>query len=397
MTARAIRNWCWVHKWSSIVSTAFLLMLCITGLPLIFHHEIDELLGNAAEPRSLPAGTPFASLDRMVTVAAERFPDQVVQFFFWDSDEPELAHVLLARSLTATTDYFSVTFDARTAEILKTTTPGQYGFIRIMFQLHVDLFAGLPGKLFLGSMGLLLLVAIASGAVIYGRFMRRLDFGIVRASRGQRLKWLDLHNLLGIVTLVWLTVVGATGAINTTADLVLRYWKADQLAEMVAPYRNRQGVATPGSIDAALATGLHHAPSMTPSFIAYPGTAFSSSHHFAIFFRGNRAWTTRLLKPVLIDAVSAELTDTRDMPWYVQTLLLSQPLHFGDYGGMPLKILWAILDLVTIVVLSSGLYLWLSRRRTPLEERVAEVEAGGAPPTRPATGKPAAPATGRSV
>ncbi len=28
------------------------------------------------------------------------------------------------------------------------------------------------------------------------------------------------------------------------------------------------------------------------------------------------------------------------------TLLLSQPLHFGDYGGMPLKILWALLDLL---------------------------------------------------
>jgi uncharacterized iron-regulated membrane protein len=36
-----------VHTWSSLVSTLFLLLLCITGLPLIFHHEIDELLGAA--------------------------------------------------------------------------------------------------------------------------------------------------------------------------------------------------------------------------------------------------------------------------------------------------------------------------------------------------------------
>jgi uncharacterized iron-regulated membrane protein len=31
-------------------------------------------------------------------------------------------------------------------------------------------------------------------------------------------------------------------------------------------------------------------------------------------------------------------------------LLISQPLHFGDCGGVPLKILRALLDLVTIVV-----------------------------------------------
>jgi len=72
MTASTIKTWCWIHKWSSLVSTAFLLLLCITGLPLIFHHEIDELLGNAAEPRDLPAGTPHASLDRMVKGAPAR-------------------------------------------------------------------------------------------------------------------------------------------------------------------------------------------------------------------------------------------------------------------------------------------------------------------------------------
>jgi len=376
MTASAIRKWCWVHKWSSIVSTVFLLMLCITGLPLIFHHEIDHLLGNEPELPSLPAGTPVASLDRMVEVATKRFPDQVVQYFVWDRDEPNLATVFMAKSLTATTDYTGLTFDARTAEILKEATPDQYSFIRIMFQLHVDMFAGLPGKLFLGAMGLLLVVAVVTGAVIYGRFMRRLDFGTVRARSGRRVRWLDLHNLLGVVTLAWVLVVGLTGAINTTADLVLRYWKADQFAEMVAPYRGHPPVATPGSSDAALATGLHHAPGMIPSFVAWPGTLFSSPHHYAIFFRGDQAWSARLLKPVLVDAVTAKLTDTRDMPWYVKGLLLSQPLHFGDYGGMPLKIIWALLDLLTIVVLGSGLYLWLSRRRLPPEARLAEVESG---------------------
>ncbi|MBN8957051.1 MAG: PepSY domain-containing protein, partial [Rhizobiales bacterium] len=53
-------------------------------------------------------------------------------------------------------------------------------------------------------------------------------------------------------------------------------------------------------------------------------------------------------------------------PWYVSTLLLSQPLHFGDYGGMPLKIIWALLDLLTIVILITGLYLWYVRRRRPV-------------------------------
>ena len=45
--------------------------------------------------------------------------------------------------------------------------------------------------------------------------------------------------------------------------------------------------------------------------------------------------------------------------------MLSRPLHFGGYGGLSLKIVWALLDLATIRVLWSGLVLWWGKRRRP--------------------------------
>mgnify|MGYP003784370703 CR=1 FL=1 len=48
MQVGTIRKWSWVHKWSSLTCTVFLLMLCITGLPLVFHHEINGLLYDEA-------------------------------------------------------------------------------------------------------------------------------------------------------------------------------------------------------------------------------------------------------------------------------------------------------------------------------------------------------------
>jgi uncharacterized iron-regulated membrane protein len=48
---------------------------------------------------------------------------------------------------------------------------------------------------------------------------------------------------------------------------------------------------------------------------------------------------------------------------YLKALFVSQPLHFGDYGGLPLKIVWALLDILTILVIGSGLYLWLVKRQ----------------------------------
>jgi uncharacterized iron-regulated membrane protein len=216
-------------------------------------------------------------------------------------------------------------------------------------------------------MGLLLLVAVVSGVVLYAPFMRKLEFGDIRHGRTARLKWLDLHNLLGIVTLVWTLVVGATGVVNTLADVLLQYWQATEIAAMVKPYEEKMRGQPPLKELASMEQSVAHAqalqPGMKVAFIAFPGTPFASPHPDGVYMRGDQALTARLYKPVLVDASTGQVTDQRTLPWYLTTLLLSQPLHFGDYGGAGMQFLWALLDLATIVVLGSGLYLWLKRGR----------------------------------
>ena len=384
MNSRKIKTWAWVHKWSSLVCTVFMLLLCITGLPLIFHHEIGHLLGTEVEAPKMPADTPRASLDRVLEAAKAKHPDRVVQFVSQPEDDDGLWFVTLTPTPAPTDDFKSVAVDARTAEVLAQPRFDE-GFMYVMFKLHVDLFAGLPGKLFLGFMGLLLLVAIVSGVVLYAPFMRKLDFGTVRREKRPRLKWLDLHNLLGIVTLVWAFVVGGTGMINTWADLVIKYWQYDQLSALLAPYQGQPvtPVAERGSVQKSLDAAYARSPHSKLSFIAFPGTAFSSPHHTTVFLKGNEPFTSKLLQPVLVDAKTTEFTAAPKLPWYLTALLVSQPLHFGDYGGMPMQILWALLDIATIVVLGSGLYLWLKRGNSvpvPKAEGGDAKAAGGAQP-----------------
>ncbi len=292
MNSRTIKTWAWVHKWSSLVCTVFMLLLCITGLPLIFHHEIGHLLGTEVEAPKMPADTPRISLDRVLEIAKSRHPDRVVQFASRPEDDDGLWFVTLTPTPAPTDDFKSVAVDARTGDVLAQPKFDE-GFMYVMFKLHVDLFAGLPGKLFLGFMGLLLLVAIVSGVVLYSPFMRKLDFGTVRRDKRPRLKWLDLHNLLGVVTLVWLFVVGSTGMINTWADLLIKYWQYDQLSTLLAPYKNEPVVAVSerGSMQRSMEAALQRAPGMKLSFIAFPGTSFSSPHHNT-FFMPSRCWST---------------------------------------------------------------------------------------------------------
>lgn len=158
-------------------------------------------------------------------------------------------------------------------------------------------------------------------------------------------------------------MVGLTGVVNTWAELMLGQWKAAELASMVAPYAGKPLPARLASLADVVARARQAAPGMEIAFIAFPGTPFTSSHHFAAFMRGDTPLTSRLLKPVLLDGETGEATEVRALPAYLQALLISQPLHFGDYGGLPLKLIWAVLDAFTIAVIGSGLCLWLARRR----------------------------------
>ena len=382
MQRTTIRTWFLIHKWTSIVCTAFLLMLCVTGLPLIFHDEIDTLteetpqyglpgVGSSGEAPGL------RPLDEMLAKALAARPGEVPVFMAFDNAQPSMTVTTAPRADSPAAEMTIQILDRSTGEA--TSTVDESGVMHFLLQLHTDMFLGLPGMLFLGLMGLFFVIAIVSGVVLYAPFMRKLDFGTLRTSRSRRVKWLDYHNLLGIVALAWMTVVGLTGVINALATPIFEYWQRTDLAEMTRAYDGKGAVPPEryGSIDKAMAAARREIPGNNPQFIAFPGGAFSSKHHYAVFFQGDTPLTEGLLTAALIDAETGEFTDARAMPWYAKALALSQPLHFGDYGALPLKLLWAMLTLFTMIVLGSGLYLWLGKRRFGTDALVREVESGG--------------------
>lgn len=313
----------------------------------------------------------------MLAKALAARPGEVPVFMAFDNEQPAMTITTAPRPDSPAADMTIQLFDRSTGRA--TGAVDESGVMHVLLQLHTDMFLGLPGMLFLGLMGLFFVIAIVSGAVLYAPFMRKLDFGTLRTARSTRVKWLDYHNLLGIVALAWMSVVGATGVVNALATPIFELWQRTELAEMTRAYAGKGAVppARYGSIDKAMAAARAAIPGNNPQFIAFPGGAFSSKHHYAVFFQGATPLTGHLLTPALIDAETGAFTAARPMPWYTQALALSQPLHFGDYGGLPLKLLWAILTVFTIVVLGSGLYLWLGKRRAGTDALVREVESGG--------------------
>jgi uncharacterized iron-regulated membrane protein len=342
-------------------------MLCLTGLPLIFGDEIDHWL-NPTHYEDLPANTPTANLDGIIQQAKQHYPGQLVTSFFVDDDEPQVV-VNMAPSMKWDDPMrHSLQFDSRTAKLLDDQPPvskKKETFIQLMLDLHRGLFIDLPGELFLGLMGTLFVISIVSGVVLYGPFMKKQDFGTIRRERSRRLKWLDLHNLLGIATAIWLFVVGVTGVINELSTPLFGLWQMTDVKTMLDKHKGRPLPEQKelGSVQAAWEAAQQAEPGMRIISVVYPGNPFGSPYHYLLWAKGNQAFSSRLFSPALVDARSSRLETVIKMPFYLRALEVSRPLHFGDYGGMPLKILWTLFDLVAIVVLISGIYLWVKRRK----------------------------------
>lgn len=369
MVLARLRIWVWIHKWSSLACTLFLLVTCLTGLPLIFHDELDEWLSSHPAYVSLPKDTPSASLDVIAAKSLARYPNQVILSIVIDDDEPNTV-VFMAPSwaavLASRKTAHWIKFDARTAAVIKESTGLQDSgsLIAAILQMHKNLLAGDGGKWILAAVAALFVAATVSGVVVYGPFMRDLKFGTVRKSGSSRLRWLDVHNLLGGVLALWMLVLAATGLMNELSGSLFDVWRNTEVKETLKkwsgpPIAVSEYYSFQGAVDHARAV----IPGMTVVNVIPPGSIFSTPYHYLVWAKGQQPVTSRLFSPVLVNARTGEVEAILSMPWYLRALEVSRPLHFGDYGGTPLKLIWAMFDIATIAVLASGFYLWVAKGR----------------------------------
>jgi uncharacterized iron-regulated membrane protein len=353
----------------------FLLLLCLTGLPLVFHDEIDAWRHPSPVAPGVDNVGPTVRITAILERARERYPADSVSFLSFPDDDRDVVVGMLSDAGTAKQRNHWLAFHPDTAALLD--DPVERGqrrieFMDVMLSLHNSLVAGLAGTLVLTTMGLLFVMALVSGVVLYVPFMSKLAFGSVRLTQSRRTGWLDLHNLLGIVTLAWMMVVGITGVINTLERPLFALWESSDLdTRLRATGRTISPPASVCTPARALLAADAASPGRRRASMLFPSTEGHHPFHYLVWSQGDTLVSRELLVATLVSADSCIVDARVDLPWYLRALELSRPFHFGNYGGLPLKVLWALFDLVTIAVLISGLAIWIGKRRTTRQRNLA--------------------------
>jgi uncharacterized iron-regulated membrane protein len=360
MTAATTRRWTTLHRWSSLFCTLNLLLLSVTGLLLIFHHEIDEMLGVMPEVHT--SGGTMQPLENLVQAAREAKPGWKPMVYSEDEDHPGRVYLTMAPpNETDLSKSKPVVIDGYTAKIADVKLDETFSYQVLM--LHANLFAGFIGEMYLALVGVAFFIALISGSVLYAPYMRNMLFGMIRRDRGFRLKQLDIHNLVGVATLAWCCVVCLTGIVLELSKPLLIIYQRNDLAAMTAPFRDKPAPATIVPVDQAVSAAKAAWPGHQLKFAVFPGNQLSGEHHYTFFMSREAGITKRVPKLTLVDAATGEVTAARNAPWYIQALFVSGPLHFGDYAGLPLRLIWALFTVFTIVLCVTGLLLFIAKLR----------------------------------
>jgi uncharacterized iron-regulated membrane protein len=346
------------HRWLGVFLSLHIAVLALTGAILVFRHEFSE----AKVPTALVENP--VSLQTLIEKSLLQHPDDRVLAVAVDHDDPQ--RVTLRLGVDGSAKFRGarrLTYDRRNGEI---QTEGKVadGFFNFILILHRELFLGTPGKLYVGVLGLVYSFILISGLFVYGPMMKRMSFASLRQHLNPRLWWSDLHKYLGALTFAWSLVIGLSGFLLGWGGPIIKYYQASALQDLLATQRVdadvRNGFV---SVDQALDAASAARPGRQFSFVSFPGSEFSTANHYIFVMDGPTPLTEKLSDLIVVDARSGQVDRILMQPWYLQALLLAEPFHFGDYGGLLMKIIWVIFSLLSMILPLSGLRIFLDRFR----------------------------------
>ena len=373
MNPRTLFRW---HLWLGLVTGLLLFVIGGSGAVAVFIEEIAWLPNPALRVNPEP-GAPRAGVDALAANVRQAYPDGRLSALTL-SVRPSFAHV--ARVNTKGGTMLDVFLDPVTGRITghRETSAAYTSTLRnFIRQLHLRLFMGLWGRVFVGFFGVTLVLSCLTGLWIYRGWLKHL-FRLRWRSAGARTRGSDLHKLVGIWSLLFNLLFGLTGAVygyENLAGQIRSHWLRPRPAEAAGaptPAPRAARAATPAGPALPLGELVRRAqaafPDLTVRNILLPaGTAAP------VVLRGDvPAWFVqqshvRRASFVALDAHTGAVqrrVDGREARGWDRIYSSFDPLHFGYFGGMPTKIVWFIFGLAPGTLALTGAWLWWRRTRS---------------------------------
>jgi Uncharacterized iron-regulated membrane protein len=370
MTERKNRTRLWfaLHGWCALPIWLFLFFVCVTGTIATVDKEIMWLIDPAVRAAN-PGNLERKPLNEVVREVGRQIPGvNVARIIFV---EPYMA--LEMRIATPDTPNAVAWVNPYTGEVQRVARG--INFSNFIKSLHgwllMPWFGGTPvGWYAVTLLGLPMLGSLITGVLVYKRFWRSFVTPRLRLRNGSRVFWGDVHRLAGAWSLWFVFVIAVTGLWFLVRGVMFDLHIAVGIEDPDIPRREAPVLAAgdprPGwDIDGALAAVQAVRPGTRPLGIMLPEHPLGT---FAVYSRSN---FVLLMEKAWVHPYSGEVLGLRDAGIASATEVISTlnaSLHYGNFGGLWVKLIWTFFGILLSALVASGTVIWTKRTVNALRQ-----------------------------
>lgn len=348
-----------IHSIAGLVSGLFILLMSLSGAILIFNDEVDGLQNPRVEKIK---NASVLSVDSAYTCLQKKYPHaQISNVSLPGRSEDAFSFIIYDSSYQSGKKALQVFVHPQTGSVLKTggRGKGSNNFISWLSGFHHSFHLGKTGEWLLGFCALVFLLSMITGIILF-----RKKIAQILLFRKNAFTRRNLHQVIGVYALLFNLMIAVTGF------WMQRYVFKKTFYTVSGNYTRvfKPSPALFFNFDSTYKNLQQQYPDFTGSVVYF---AQKRSDKTAIY--GSRAGNSFIHSKKLADVIFLDSAGGISKTAFVTEInksdrydIINAQVHYGQYGGLTVKIIYSFFGLTGGLLSITGFLLWIRRRKQML-------------------------------
>ena len=345
----------YIHSVAGLISGLFILLMSLSGAALVFHDELDQLQFPAVDNTTgivLPVDSCYNSLQK-------RYPGaQISSCILPDRPTTPFLFTVYDLSYKNGTAAMQVFIHPQTGEVLQSrgSKDIKNNFMSWVAVLHNSFHLGKTGEWLLGFFSAVFLISIITGIILY-----RKKITPVLLFKKEVFNKINLHQLIGVYAVLFNLLIGVTGFWMQRYVFKKEFYVADNYTPVL-----KTSPRLFYNLDAAYKNLQKQYPDFTGSVIYFAQSKKSKTAIYGSCKTNSFIHSKRFADVIFLDSTGniSKTAFVNDIAPSGRYDIINAQIHYGQYGGTPLKIIYSLFGLASGLLSITGFLLWRKRRKS---------------------------------
>lgn len=353
-----VKNSLAAHAAVGLLAGALLYIISLSGSVLVFYDELQRIEQPGLEMSEIDP----AAIDRaaVAVMAAEAGKPRTTHLMF------TLPSPLFPKALS-----YTDTGEYRLDDQGRLAGEAETHWSEFLYAIHYGLtIPGILGIIVVGIFGVMMLTLSISGVIAHPRIFR--DAFRLRTRDGGGVGLADWHNRLSVWTLPFIVMIALTGAVIglgvlTVEGVAKRYYGGD-VDKAYAPVFGGEHPVDLTKVEQLPPIGKSleymraNYPDVEVTFVTVHDP-MTKGQSIQLMGEHPRRLIFGEYYNFGADGVFHGTAGLSDGELGQQAAASNYNLHFGNYGGIPVKIAYFVLGIALTAICATGTFIWLGKRR----------------------------------